>query len=165
VRAPLRPGLGAVLRLANSAWFRTPGDSRSDCARLACEKCCQSGQYERKCSNESTLRNSLCGRIRCLLSLLLRLRHHILVLLLILNNLCFGLICRNTLCLRQCFGSLVAGGSLFGGITRQRIWKIATGEVHAVEETRLMVTEKVEAAAEARAMLWTGKSPNEVIDF
>jgi hypothetical protein len=50
-------------------------------------------------------------------------------------------------------------------VIEQRIWKIATGEVHAVEETRLMVTEKVEAAAEARAMLWTGKSPNEVIDF
>jgi hypothetical protein len=46
-----------------------------------------------------------------------------------------------------------------------RLWKIATGGVHAGEETRLMVSEKVDAALQAGAMLMTGKSSAEVIDF
>jgi hypothetical protein len=46
-----------------------------------------------------------------------------------------------------------------------RLWKIATGGVHAGKEARLMVAEKVDAAIEAGAMLMTGKSSIEVIDF
>jgi hypothetical protein len=48
---------------------------------------------------------------------------------------------------------------------KERLWKIATGGVHAGEETRLMVNEKVNAAVEAGAMLMTGKTSGEVIDF
>jgi hypothetical protein len=47
----------------------------------------------------------------------------------------------------------------------KRLLKIATGRVHAGEETRLMVNEKVSAAVEAGAMLMTGKTSGEVIDF
>ena len=46
-----------------------------------------------------------------------------------------------------------------------RLWRMATGGVHAGEETRLMVTEKVNAAVEASAMLMGGTSTGEVIDF
>ena len=45
-----------------------------------------------------------------------------------------------------------------------RLRKIATGRVNAVEETRLMVSEKVEAAIEARSMLVKGGRPADVID-
>ena len=46
-----------------------------------------------------------------------------------------------------------------------RIRSISAGKVNAVEETGLMVSEKVNAAVEAGAMLMTGKGPGEVIDF
>jgi len=46
-----------------------------------------------------------------------------------------------------------------------RFRSIATGRVNAETETRLMVSEKVDAALEAGAMLLTGSSPAEVIDF
>jgi hypothetical protein len=46
-----------------------------------------------------------------------------------------------------------------------RLRSIATGKVNANEETRLMVSEKVDAALEAGSMLMTGRKPAEVIDF
>ena len=46
-----------------------------------------------------------------------------------------------------------------------RLRSIATGKVNAKEETRLMVSEKVDAALEAGAMLMNGSRPAEVIDF
>ncbi|MBR1251321.1 hypothetical protein JQ609_30930 [Bradyrhizobium sp. AUGA SZCCT0169] len=46
-----------------------------------------------------------------------------------------------------------------------RLWKIATGGVHAAKETQLMVSEKIDAAVEASAMLMGGKTTGEVIDF
>jgi hypothetical protein len=50
-------------------------------------------------------------------------------------------------------------------VIEKRLWKIATGRVHPVEEMRLMVTEKVKAAVEAGEMLGAGRSSGEVIDF
>ena len=46
-----------------------------------------------------------------------------------------------------------------------RLWKIATGGVHAGNETRLMVSEKIDAAVEAGAMLMSGTNTGEIIDF
>ena len=46
-----------------------------------------------------------------------------------------------------------------------RLRSIATGKVNAKEETRLMVSEKVDAALEAGSMLANGRGPAEVIDF
>ncbi|MBR1270268.1 hypothetical protein JQ629_22590 [Bradyrhizobium sp. AUGA SZCCT0222] len=46
-----------------------------------------------------------------------------------------------------------------------RLWKIATGGVHAGKETQLMVSEKIDAAVEASAMLMGGETTGEVIDF
>ena len=46
-----------------------------------------------------------------------------------------------------------------------RLRSIATGKVNAETETRLMVSEKVDAALEASAMLMNGSRPAEVIDF
>ena len=45
-----------------------------------------------------------------------------------------------------------------------RLRKIASGGVNAADETRLMVSEKVNAAMEAGSMLMSGKGA-EVIDF
>ena len=47
----------------------------------------------------------------------------------------------------------------------KRLWRMASGSVHAVDETRLMVTEKVIAANVAGKMLLSGKSSGEIIDF
>ena len=46
-----------------------------------------------------------------------------------------------------------------------RLRSIATGKVNAKEETRLMVSEKMDAAIEAGSMLANGRGPAEVIDF
>jgi hypothetical protein len=46
-----------------------------------------------------------------------------------------------------------------------RLWSIATGKVNAQEETRLMVSEKLDAAIEAGSMLMQGRKPAEIIDF
>jgi hypothetical protein len=46
-----------------------------------------------------------------------------------------------------------------------RLRRIATGAVNAGEETRLMVSEKVDAALKAGSMLMSGDKPAEVIDF
>jgi len=46
-----------------------------------------------------------------------------------------------------------------------RLRKIATGGVDAMSETRLMVSEKVEAALEARKMLMRGEGSAEIISF
>ena len=46
-----------------------------------------------------------------------------------------------------------------------RLRSIATGQVNASEETRLMVSEKIEAAVEAGSMMMNGRRPAEVIDF
>lgn len=46
-----------------------------------------------------------------------------------------------------------------------RLRSIASGKVNANDETRLMVSEKVDAALEAGAMLMSGRRPAEVIDF
>jgi hypothetical protein len=46
-----------------------------------------------------------------------------------------------------------------------RLRRIASGRVNAAEETRLMVSEKVDAAFEARSMLVKGGKPADVIDF
>ena len=46
-----------------------------------------------------------------------------------------------------------------------RLRSIATGKVNAKEETRLMVSEKIDAALEAGSMLVNGRRPAEVIDL
>jgi hypothetical protein len=46
-----------------------------------------------------------------------------------------------------------------------RLRSIASGKVNANDETRLMVSEKVDAALEAGVMLMNGRRPAEVIDF
>lgn len=46
-----------------------------------------------------------------------------------------------------------------------RLWKIASGNVNAAEETRLMVSEKIEAALEVSSMLIKGQKIEDVIDF
>jgi hypothetical protein len=46
-----------------------------------------------------------------------------------------------------------------------RLRSIATGKVNAEEETRLMVSEKIDAALEAGSMLAKGRRPVEVIDL
>ena len=46
-----------------------------------------------------------------------------------------------------------------------RARKMANGGVNALEETRLMVSEKVDAAIEAGAMLMSGRKSADVIDF
>ena len=46
-----------------------------------------------------------------------------------------------------------------------RLRSIATGKVNAKEETRLMVSEKIDAALEAGSMLANGRKPADVIDF
>ena len=46
-----------------------------------------------------------------------------------------------------------------------RLRRIATGAVSAGEETRLMVSEKVDAAFKAGSTLMSGGKPNEVIDL
>jgi hypothetical protein len=46
-----------------------------------------------------------------------------------------------------------------------RLRKIAARTLHAGEETQLMVSKKIYAVAEAGAMLVTGKSAAEVIDY
>lgn len=46
-----------------------------------------------------------------------------------------------------------------------RLRRIASGKVSAPEETRLMVSEKVDAAYEAGSMIMKGGKPQEVIDF
>lgn len=46
-----------------------------------------------------------------------------------------------------------------------RLRKIATGGIHAGDESRLMLTEKIDAAVEVGAMLIAGKSSGEIVDF
>ena len=46
-----------------------------------------------------------------------------------------------------------------------RLRSIATGKVNAKEETRLMVSEKIDAALEAGSMLVNGRKLADVIDF
>lgn len=46
-----------------------------------------------------------------------------------------------------------------------RLWKIATGGVDVMMETRLMVSEKVDAALEAGTMLMRGEGSAEIIKF
>ena len=46
-----------------------------------------------------------------------------------------------------------------------RLRSIANGKVNAKEETRLMVSEKIDAALEAGSMLVNGRRPAEVIDL
>jgi len=46
-----------------------------------------------------------------------------------------------------------------------RLRRIATGAVSAGEETRLMVSEKVDAAFKAGSTLMSGGKPNEVFDL
>ena len=46
-----------------------------------------------------------------------------------------------------------------------RLRSIATGKVNAEEETRLMVSEKIDAALEAGSMFVNGRRPAEVIDL
>lgn len=46
-----------------------------------------------------------------------------------------------------------------------RLRSIVAGKVNAVEETGLMVSEKVNAAVEAGSMLMSGRQPADVIDF
>ena len=46
-----------------------------------------------------------------------------------------------------------------------RLRKIASGGGNAAEETRLMVSEKVDAAFRAGSMILDGGKPSEVIDF
>ena len=46
-----------------------------------------------------------------------------------------------------------------------RLRSIATGKVNAKEETRLMVSEKIDAALEGGSMLVNGRRPAEVIDL
>ena len=46
-----------------------------------------------------------------------------------------------------------------------RLRSIATGKVNAKEETRLMVSEKIDADLEAGSMLVNGRRPAEVIDL
>jgi hypothetical protein len=46
-----------------------------------------------------------------------------------------------------------------------RLRKIASGRVDVAEETRLMVSEKVDAAIEAGSMLMNGKQSGDIIDF
>jgi hypothetical protein len=46
-----------------------------------------------------------------------------------------------------------------------RLRKMATGGVDAMTETRLMVSEKVDAAIEAGTMLMRGEAPTEIINF
>jgi len=46
-----------------------------------------------------------------------------------------------------------------------RLRSIATGKVDAKAETRLMISEKVDAAFEAGSMLANGRRPADVIDF
>ena len=48
-------------------------------------------------------------------------------------------------------GPHVSGRS--SNVVDMRLWKIATGGVHAGKETQLMVSEKIDAAVEASAML------------
>ena len=62
------------------------------------------------------------------------------------------------------YPALMLGGAS-QNVIDMRLWRIATGGVQAGEETRLMVSEKVNAAVEASAMLMGGKSAGEVIDF
>lgn len=50
-------------------------------------------------------------------------------------------------------------------VIEKRLWKIAADGVHPVEETRLMVTEKVNAAVQDGGMLGVGKSSGEITDF
>jgi hypothetical protein len=46
-----------------------------------------------------------------------------------------------------------------------RLRSIAAGKVNAEDETRLMISEKVDAAFEAGSMIVNGRPPAEVIDF
>ena len=46
-----------------------------------------------------------------------------------------------------------------------RLRSIASGKVNVKQETRLMVSEKVDAALEAGSMLMSGRSPAHVFDF
>lgn len=46
-----------------------------------------------------------------------------------------------------------------------RLRKIASSGVNATDETRLMVSEKVDAAIEAGSMLMSGRKPADVIDL
>ena len=46
-----------------------------------------------------------------------------------------------------------------------RLRSIATGKVNAKEETRFMVSEKIDAALEAGSMLVNGRKLADVIDF
>ena len=46
-----------------------------------------------------------------------------------------------------------------------RLWKIATGGVDALTETRLMVREKVDAAFKAGTMLLNGGGSADIISF
>ena len=53
----------------------------------------------------------------------------------------------------------------FNNVIDIRLRSIATGKVNAKEETRLMVSEKIDAALEAGSMLVNGRRPAEVIDL
>lgn len=46
-----------------------------------------------------------------------------------------------------------------------RLRRIAAGSVNTGDETRLMVSEKVDAAFKAGSMVMSGDRPDEVIDF
>ena len=46
-----------------------------------------------------------------------------------------------------------------------RLRSIASGKVNAHDETRLMVSEKVEAAVEASSMVMQGRQTAEIFDF
>jgi hypothetical protein len=46
-----------------------------------------------------------------------------------------------------------------------RLWRIATGRVDATVETRLMISEKIDAAMAATSMMGSGSKMADVIDF
>ncbi len=46
-----------------------------------------------------------------------------------------------------------------------RLWRIATGHVDAAVETRLMISEKIDAAITAVSMMGSGSQMTDVIDF
>ena len=46
-----------------------------------------------------------------------------------------------------------------------RLWRIATGRVDPAVETRLMISEKIDAAITAVSMMGSGSQMTDVIDF
>ena len=49
-------------------------------------------------------------------------------------------------------------------VVRLRLWKIAGGGSEALNEASLMVQEKIAAAFEAQAVMWSGGSTSSVIE-